>query len=246
MGAIHEQLSQLQELETQIVEHRRRLETRRRQIQGASRRIEQCVQEHEATLTRVRDRQAAADALELQIKSNDAQIGKLREVLNRAKSNREYAAVLTQINTTKADNTKEEEQVLQLLSEVEAVRNQAGAQDEQRAKEEQRLAGIESEFSTFEASISSKLEDLSKRRDQVVTGIPTDLVSTFDRVASKHDGEGLAEVVRENPRREEFSCGGCSMAVTLEQVNRIRYHDEVNTCNFCGRILLSNSSHTAG
>ena len=55
------------------------------------------------------------------------------------------------------------------------------------------------------------------------------------------------QCARENPRREEFSCGGCSMAVTLEQVNRIRYHDEVNTCNFCGRILhFANSSHTVG
>jgi len=246
MGATLEQLFHLQEIETQLVDHRRRLDTRRRQIRSSERRIEQCSQEHDETLNRARDRQVAADAIELQIKTNDAEVTKLREALNSAKSNREYAAILTQINTTKADNTKEEEIVLQMMSETEAIRSQADAQLEQQKKEKRRLAELESDFKAFESTINTRVADLQKRRDGITAELPAELVKMFDRVAAKHDGEGLAEAVQDNPRRAEFSCGGCSMAVTLEQINRIQSHDEVSTCNYCGRILhLSNNAHSA-
>ena len=41
-----------------------------------------------------------------------------------------------------------------------------------------------------------------------------------------------------NPKRDEFICGGCNMAVTLETVNSLRTRDEVVQCNICGRILF--------
>ena len=176
MGATLEQLFQLQEIETRLVDHRRRLETRHRQIRSSERRIDQCSQEHDETLNRARERQIAADAIELQIKTNDAEVAKLREALNSAKSNREYAAILTQINTAKADNTKEEEIVLQMMSETEAIRSQADAQLEQQEKEKRRLVELESDFKSFESTISSRVTDLQKRRDEITAGLPSELV----------------------------------------------------------------------
>ena len=85
MGATLDALLKLQEIEKQLVEYRRGIESRRRQIRGATRRMQKALQEHQETLARIRDKQTHADALDLEIKSRDAQTARLREALNRAK-----------------------------------------------------------------------------------------------------------------------------------------------------------------
>jgi predicted nucleic acid-binding Zn-ribbon protein len=82
-----------------------------------------------------------------------------------------------------------------------------------------------------------KIDELQAGRDQALEDMPRELVNIFERVSARHEGEVLAVVVQENPRRQEFSCGGCSMAVTLEQFNRLQDRNEIVTCNVCGRIL---------
>jgi predicted nucleic acid-binding Zn-ribbon protein len=238
MGATLDALLKLQEIEKQLVEYRRGIESRRRQIRGATRRMQKALQEHQETLARIRDKQTHADALDLEIKSRDTQTARLREALNRAKSNREYAAILTQINTAKADTTKQEEQALHILSEIEAVREQAKVQLEQAEKEKKRLADLEDAFAEHRAAVQVKIDDLQARRDQALEDLPPEIVNIFERVSARHEGEVLAAVIQENPRRQEFSCGGCSMAVTLEQFNRLHDPTEIVTCNICGRILF--------
>ena len=57
--------------------------------------------------------------MELELKQRDESIAKLRASLNTAKTNKEYATILTQMNMTKADNSKIESQVLELFNDIE-------------------------------------------------------------------------------------------------------------------------------
>ena len=59
------------------------------------------------------------DRLELELKSRDEHIEKLRNHLNLARTNKEYSALLTELNTAKADDSKLETQVLELMRNVE-------------------------------------------------------------------------------------------------------------------------------
>src|SRR6056297_2020360 len=64
----------------------------------------------EINLTKVQQ-----DRLEMEQKSRDEQIEKYRAALNMAKSNKEYSAILTELNTNKADNSKFEAEILELM-----------------------------------------------------------------------------------------------------------------------------------
>ena len=81
-----------------------------------------------------------ADRLELELKSNEETISKLRAALNSARTNKEYAAVLTQLNTNKADNSKIETQALELMKDIEA--DEAECTDIQKQIEEQKESQI--------------------------------------------------------------------------------------------------------
>ena len=65
--------------------------------------------------------------------------------LNTAKTNKEYAAILTQINTLKADNAKLEEEALRIMQDADAIKAQADKVAKQIEAEKARLGRDASE-----------------------------------------------------------------------------------------------------
>jgi predicted nucleic acid-binding Zn-ribbon protein len=189
---------------------------------------------HEETkLTRVQ-----VDRLELELKERDEHIAKLRAALNMAKTNKEYAAILTELNTSKADNSKVENQVLDLMKNIEADesdRMQIQIQiDEQKAKLDELRKDAEIKGTGFE----SEIEEIQSEWDQVAETIPAEALGIFKRVAETYDGEALATVSKENERIDIYSCGGCFMRLPAETVNQLMTKDDIIRCSNCTRILV--------
>lgn len=237
MGATLDALYRLQTLENQLLDLRRKIRARQRAVRGCRKRIEDI----EATLAAKREQlkrdQADADRQELDRKAREADIARHREALNRAKTNKEYAAILTQLNTEKADNAKIEDRVLAMLGAVDQARKSIQEYEELKTKEIERLRELEAAATEYEASVRAEVQALEERREDEAEHISPDIVRTFIRVAEHHDGEAMAVVVQANPRRAEYVCGGCNMSITLEHVSALRSRDEIQTCNNCGRIL---------
>jgi predicted nucleic acid-binding Zn-ribbon protein len=78
---------------------------------------------------------------------------------------------------------------------------------------------------------------LKAERDQAASGVPPKALDFFNRVAGKNEGVAMAKVIRTHPKRAEYACDGCNMAINIEQVNAILSRDEAVTCNICGKIL---------
>ena len=69
----------------------------------------------EIQLTRIQ-----SDRLELDLAERNETVAKYRAALNTVRTNKEYASILTAMNTSKADNSKLETQVLELMKNIEA------------------------------------------------------------------------------------------------------------------------------
>ncbi len=230
-------LRQLQDVELQLGELRRGIESRKRQIKAMERRVQEATTGFEAKREEARTLQRKSDAIELEIRSREAEIVKLREALNRAKANKEYAALLTQINTDKADNAKFEEQGLQALAQADAVMKQAEELRAQRDRDEARRMELVEALKAYERENEGRMAELTRLRNELAQRLPAKIYDTFRRAAEKHDGEALVQAEQQNVRLEDFSCGGCFMSITLEQVNAMRNRGEIATCHSCGRLL---------
>ena len=124
MGPVLNGLLKLQSVENRLRAERAKLTRCRRNViiqENLIRSLQNALEakKEEAQLAKVQ-----FDRLELELKSKDETIAKLRSSLNLAKTNKEYAAVLTQLNTSKADNSKIETQSLELLKDIEADENE--------------------------------------------------------------------------------------------------------------------------
>ena len=238
MGPILNSLVDLQKIEIDLRKARTKLQRGRQRIKAQQQRIEQLnaavkAKEEESKLAKLQYAK-----LELELRTDESEIAKLRLALNTAKTNKDYSAILTQINTDKADKAKLEDQLLQLLTQIETDQADKRELIQNLEVEDQKLAEISEQVAEKTATVQIDVDQLEAQYKTAAAHVPPTEQSLFKRLADRFDGAVLAEVSQMNGVRKEYSCGGCYMSVPLESVNSLMSKDDVLTCSNCGRILV--------
>ena len=237
MGATIDALLKLQRLDLELGAIRQRREKRHRTVRRHKKRSKELEDSVVGMHDQIRHLQVQTDRFELEVKQHDEKISKLRQDLNKAKTNKEYSALLAQINTDKADSSKLENQILAMLGQIDESKTQEEKLKDECRQEAQKSASAEADAKEYEQSTRSQYDKLTRERDAAAEHLAPEIVGTFNRVADRHEGEAMAAIIRVHPKREEYSCSGCNMGLTLEQYNMVQVRDEISMCSSCGRIL---------
>jgi len=244
MATLLESLHQLQDIESRLHELREKIGRKKRAIQAHQKKLTELDKEVAASHEQIKVYQVAADTLDLDMRTREQDIVRLRDNLNRAKTNKEYSALLTQINTTKADNLKIEEKILGRMSALEEFKQIEDRLRAERDQQQKRLEELQREYDAFTTDVANDLDALQKTRDEAALEIPPTALEAFNRVADKHDGEGMARIYRPDQKRGDYICEGCNMSITTEIVNALLTKDELRCCQICGRILFLDELQT--
>jgi len=237
MGALLESLRILQDIELQIVDIRRQLTAKQRSAkrQAAKRRVaEETLQ---AERDELRQAQIQMDDIDVDLKGRNANVSKLRDNLNTVKTNKEYAAVLSQLNNEKADVTRLETRAYQLMEAVEAKKKLVQEHEAAVEQEMRRLTDLEGQLGQSQNSFAGRLEVLEEERSKASSALDHKTLQLFNRLSERYEGEVMARVIQPYARRQEYLCDGCNMALAAERANALMTHDDVITCDNCGRIL---------
>jgi len=176
--------------------------------------------------------------LELELRSREDEISRLRVALNNAKTNKDYSAILTRINTDKASQSKLEDQILALMTQIENDHATTRQIEEDIATEKARYVDIRQEIQQEQKTVQAEINELSEQYKEAAKIVPAKLLTLFERLAGHFEGEVLAVVERLNGVRGDYCCGGCFMSIPLESVNSLMTRDDVIICTNCGRILV--------
>ena len=237
MGNMLEALYRLQDVELKLAEWRRAREIKTRRVDLHSRHVKKAEERVEQCQISVRERQVRLDALQLDVAAREEVINTHRQALNKAKTNKEYAAILTAMNTEKADSAKLETEILLLMEALQGLQSQAETIEAEKAKTLQDAARAEKLLSAYDAETKEDRDRLEADRERCSEGLPPTTLATFNRVAVHHDGEAMAPVTKTHPKRDEWACSGCNMNIALEVVNTLKIRDDLQVCKVCGRIL---------
>ena len=237
MGAVLDALVKLQSVENSLRAAKTKLARCRRNViikENELRTFQNSLQakQEEIQLTKIQ-----ADRLELELKSTEQTLTKYRAALNVAKSNKEYAAILTELNTTKADSSKVESQVLELMKNIDADQAQCDRIKQQIEQAKNELAKIRKQTEEQAEKYEDEIAQIEHQWQQAAHDVPASALETFKRVAETYDGEGLAEIEIPDNRSEIYTCGGCFMTLTTETANTLMSRDEILRCPNCTRIL---------
>lgn len=242
MGETLEALRRLQDVELQLAAIRIKREAKDRRYQTQKRKAKQADESLEAHRRQQRDKQKMLDALTLDVTAREESINKHREALNKAKTNKEYSSILQAMNTEKADAAKVESGILELMEEIQRLKAREADLEAERVKAHDSIEQSKKTLEAYDAEVKVELEGLEAQREECSASIAPGTLSSFMRVAERHDGEAMALISKIHPKRDDFVCQGCNMKITLETVNSLQTRDEIQLCSSCGRILYLESA----
>jgi predicted nucleic acid-binding Zn-ribbon protein len=242
MGPILNGLIKLQSVENRLRAAKAKLARSRRSVIVQENQVRSLQSALEAKKEELQLTKVQSSRLELELKSRDAEVNKLRAALNTSKSNKEYAAVLTQLNTTRADNAKIENQILDLMKAMETDEAECENIRKQIEEQKQRLEQTRKSSEAAAVEQEAEIRKIQGEWNEVAKGIPAEPLKVFKRVAETYDGEAVAQVEVQEGRHGAYSCGGCFMGITAESVNLLMTRDEIIRCSNCTRILVLSTS----
>ncbi len=232
MGPVLTSLVDLQAVENELRNTKAKLKKANQALLRQQHKIKQLQESQVAKKDQILQTRKHYDSLDLDRKSREDDIAKMRVALNSARTNKEYSTVLSRINTDKADLSKLEEKLLQIMMEIESLEQETAQFDEQIKIEDENLEKVKNDLETTKESIQGDLDSLEGKKAELSNSIDPKHFDMFDRLADRYDGEVVSEV-----EQKDQICGGCYMSIPLELVNRLLTRDEVITCPSCGRIL---------
>lgn len=161
------------------------------------------------------------------------QIAKYERQRNEAQATKEYAALQHEIDHSKQQGAKLEEEILTMMGEI----------DEQTAKIpefEKSLTKVRGEASRFESEEQERhtrlTGELDRTRGQLAEleqAIPNDIRPTYDRLVQTFGAEGLAAV-------HEKTCSSCYSTLTIQQMRQLEGGRFIQ-CQTCSRALYLKS-----
>lgn len=245
MGHVMEALHRLQAVERQLAEIRLQREAKSRRVAHHQRNVSKAEETLRQGKLVYQQRRRQLDALQLDSAARDQALDRHRQALNTAKTNKEYAAILAAMNTEKADNSKLETEILQLLEETQTLEESAAKVEEEQIELLEHATKAEEVLKALEAKTQPEHDALLAQREEFARDIPPSTLATFQRVARRHDGEALAPVARLHPKRDDYVCSGCNLMVTLEVVNLLQTRDDLQICKACARVLFIDAATKA-
>ena len=173
---------------------------------------------------------------ELRAREKDLEVAnvkrqKLEAKLYEVKTNKEYSAVLIEIEEAKQEKAKTEEDILNLMEMQERL----GVEIKEA---EQRFKNREEQAKQDEASVRKKLgaveQELNVQRAERQTrakGLPAGLLASYDRISKARGGVAVAAVT------SAAVCGGCRVSIRPQAMQELRTATGLILCESCGRYL---------
>jgi predicted nucleic acid-binding Zn-ribbon protein len=188
---------------------------------------------------------AARDRRTAEATVADAQekLKKYQQQINKVSTQREYGALLQEIDTVKTQITSSEEAAFSSLERHDKAEKDLEEQRERFRDLEERYAAEQSRWESEKPGIARQVADLRGRIDGIKGKLPRNLLSQFERVTLRYPAGALAPVRlidradRAGRHQREWHCGACNYRVRPQTVVEIRDGSSLVQCDSCKRIL---------
>ena len=224
-------LQELQHLESELAQLRKR----QSQNLQTKERIRQAISTGEKAISEAMEglesRRKAYREMEADTKYASDQVRKLNAKLNMVKTNKEYHALLKEIDEIKRDISKAEDEMLSRLEKIDAKDAALKEQDalHSRAKEEadQTQAKIEADDTASRA----RMDNLVGERQILMEQLPQRTCALYERVCKgQTNGVAVSAVI-------ESVCSGCNVNIPPQLFIELQRCDTIRLCPSCQRII---------
>ena len=166
--------------------------------------------------TQIRQLKASTANAEGESERLKQHIDQLREKMNNATSNKEYKALLSEVNNLKEQRSVFDEQAIEQLEKIEELNSQLEELESAKAERERMRGVAEADRQKRADEIAEKLAELRGKRGDLVDGVPKDAISIYEELLESRGEDAMAPLEIIDRKRHEYVCGSSMMSVPVE------------------------------
>jgi hypothetical protein len=146
------------------------------------------------------------------------------------KNPKELASLQEQVEHLKRKRRGQEDEVLDIMTEVEAMQKNVSLKSREVARIDEDWRAEQATLSGEQAELSAALADLDQKRKDLISRIDAASLELYQGLRRKRQGRAVAKV-------EQGMCQGCRIVLPLNVLQRARIGQELVQCSSCERIL---------
>ena len=225
-----DKLTQLQDLDTEIKQTTLFLESIPRLIEDIDRKIKAGSQAVADAKEKLAANQKGRRDLEGSVKDVKLRIAKFKRQLGEVKTNKEYTALLHEIDEGQREVDAVEEKIISEMLAADDIDEEIKSAARRQNHEHEGLRADQSVLERKKAEMETRRDVLIGQREALVPLIPAEQMKLYMSIFNKKNGAALSSV------KNEF-CSLCHVRIRPQMINEIRERTKIYLCENCGRIL---------
>ncbi len=189
-----------------------------------------------ADLEAIQKRQAALHqeqrAAEAAVEDLEAKLQPVQQKLTKISSStpKELAALEKQAQQYRAQIRQEEDRVLEMMDQAEALQSQAAQRAAEVDRIEREWVRVRVGLQARQAELAAALEADRQARDELVAQIDPAHLRLYERLRQTKAGSAVARI-------EQGRCQGCRISIPVSELTQARAGELVQ-CGTCSRVLF--------
>ena len=226
-----QQLVQLQKIDDQIFEHKKALVDIPLQLDSARAELEEKKNILKVVTEEIETLQKQRKDLELEVQGENDHMAKAKTKLPAVKTNKEYTAILTEVDAIKEKVSKIEDMELEVMEALEVKAKEIPGVEKKCKEEDAYFNEYRLKKATEEERFKQELEELVEKRKNISAQLETVILKRYEKISNSRDGRAVAGL-REN------ICQGCFQQVLPQMVIEVKGAEKIHQCERCMRFLF--------
>ena len=169
--------------------------------------------------------------IEVEIAGSTTKIDTLKDQLFKVGNNRQYDALMLEIDHLKESVDAMETKDLELMEEKSQLKETVTSQAENLDSLTTDLTSRRGKLESAIAESGDKKETLEKERQNKREEIPQTILSRYDRILKAKKGLAVVSV-------DGKACEGCGAAIPPQKISYVKMKNNIYNCDICGRFLF--------
>ena len=227
-----ENLIELQGIDTKLKDLNDLLGDLPSKVEGLNQQEESIKQSLQSNKNRLKELEVELHKKEVSISQLDGKVESLKDQLFLVTNNKQYDALMKEIDHLKDKKSTFESETIELLEEKEKL-----IQDVESMESD--LTGLSDDLSKrrlkLETAISQSADEksiLEKEKQARIDKIDLNIMSVYDKVMDARGGLAVVPIVGSG-------CGGCGAHIPPQTLTEVRANTGIHRCDICGRFLYN-------
>lgn len=220
----------IQSTDTRVDEITREQEGAPKEIQRLKDDLDLLEKSMEQGLSSLEDLKKGRMSLESDLELIEPKLKKSKARLNDVKSNKEYQAVLKEIEELNELTFQKEEVVIKWMEEIEIQEKECADNNKKREQSQKEYESEEKKFLQRMEELDKEVQSLHEQRLKLSREVDKDLLSRYTALKANLRSQVVVPVI-------DAVCGGCHLGIPPQQYNDLIRGNSLQSCPNCNRII---------